>query len=216
MTRMRLLIVAATESELAPLTLGRVDGRHQIDRLITGVGMVPTAAHVSRALAQTRYDLALDIGVCGAFDRTLPLGTVVHVTSDRLSELGVEDGSVFVPADAIGLVPAADAPFAGGRLVNTAPPASAVLAALTRVSGITVNTVHGDDTAIAAVVDRYHPQVESMEGAAFMYACLVSGVPFAQIRAVSNYVERRNRTAWKLVEAIDALGRTVTSILSEL
>ena len=32
-----------------------------------------------------------------------------------------------------------------------------------------------------------------MEGAAFMYACLIQGVPFAQVRAVSNIVERRNR-----------------------
>ena len=216
MTRMHLLIVAATEGELASLTIGRPEGRYQIDRLITGVGMVATAAQVSRALAQTRYDLALNIGVCGAFDRALSLGTVVHVTSDRLSELGVEDGSVLVSADVIGLVPGDHAPFTGGRLVNTAPPASAALAALPRVSGITVNTVHGNDTSIAAVVDRYHPQVESMEGAAFMYACLVAGVPFAQIRAVSNHVERRNRTAWKLFEAIDTLGRTATTILSEL
>ena len=213
---MHLLVVAATEGEIASLTAGPPAGRHQIDRLITGVGMVATAARVSRAIAQTRYDLAINIGVCGAFDRALPLGAVVHVTSDRLSELGVEDGPAFVPADVIGLVPGDHAPFAGGRLVNTAPPASAVLAALPRVSGITVNTVHGDDTSIAAVVDRYHPQVESMEGAAFMYACLVAGIPFAQIRAVSNYVERRNRAVWKMSEAIDALGRTVTSILGEL
>ena len=37
-----------------------------------------------------------------------------------------------------------------------------------------------------------------MEGAAFMYACLIAGVPFAQVRAVSNRVERRNRAAWDL------------------
>ena len=40
-----------------------------------------------------------------------------------------------------------------------------------------------------------------MEGAAFMYACLVQGLPFAQVRAVSNVVERRNRGAWKMAEA---------------
>lgn len=201
---MHLLIVAATEGELASLITTPLAGRHQIDRLITGIGMVATAAHLSRVLARTPYDLVLNIGVCGAFDRTLPLGTVVHVTSDCLSELGVEDGDAF------------DALFAGGRLVNTEPPSSAVLAALPQVSAITVNTVHGNDTSIAAVVDRCHPQVESMEGAAVMYACLIAGVPFAQVRAVSNYVERRNRAAWKMTEAIDALGRTTVSILGQL
>ena len=53
-----------------------------------------------------------------------------------------------------------------------------------------------------------------MEGAAFMYACLMHGVPFAQIRAVSNVVERRNRAAWKVQEAIDALGETALEVVT--
>lgn len=213
---MRLLIVAATEGELVPLLSGLPEGRHRVDRLVTGVGMVATSARVSRALAREAYDLALNVGLCGTFDRTLPLGSVVHVTTDGLPELGVEDGPAFVPAAAIGLVSADEPPFAGGRLVNPAPPVSTALAALPRVAGITVNTVHGDDTSIASVVDRCRPQVESMEGAAFMYACLIAGVPFAQIRAVSNLVERRNRAAWKVPEALEALGRTTRRILGDL
>lgn len=213
---MHLLVVAATEGELSSLDIGSTGGHRHIEVVITGVGMVATAAHVSRALARTRFDLAINLGVCGAFDRALALGSVVHVTSDRISEVGVEDGPAFVPAEAIGLVDAGTAPFTGGCLVNAAPPASASLAALPQVSGITVNTVHGDAASIAAVVGRCHPQVESMEGAAFMYACLIAGVPFAQIRAVSNYVERRNRAAWRLPEAIAALGRTATAVIGEV
>jgi futalosine hydrolase len=52
-----------------------------------------------------------------------------------------------------------------------------------------------------------------MEGAAFMYSCLVAGVPFAQIRAVSNVVERRNRDGWKIDEATDALGVVAVRLL---
>ena len=37
-----------------------------------------------------------------------------------------------------------------------------------------------------------------MEGAAFAYACSLSGVPYAQVRAISNLVERRNRKAWRM------------------
>lgn len=213
---MHLLVVAATEGELASLDTGPAAGRGRVDVLITGVGMVATAAQVSRALARTPFDLAINIGMCGAFDRMLPLGSVVHVTSDRISELGAEDGLVFVPADTMGLVSPDEAPFTGGCLVNMAPPVSGVIEALPRVSGITVNTVHGADASIVAVVDRYRPQVESMEGAAFMYACLVAGVSFAQIRAVSNYVERRNRAAWRLPEAIASLGRTTTALLNDV
>jgi futalosine hydrolase len=81
------------------------------------------------------------------------------------------------------------------------------------VSAITVNTVHGNERSIARVGERFDPQVESMEGAAFMYACRIQGVPFAQVRAVSNVVERRNRDAWKLPEAIRNLADTALKIL---
>jgi futalosine hydrolase len=54
-----------------------------------------------------------------------------------------------------------------------------------------------------------------MEGAAFMYSCLILGVAFAQVRAVSNVVEPRNRATWKISEAIGNLGRTALSILDQ-
>jgi futalosine hydrolase len=80
-----------------------------------------------------------------------------------------------------------------------------VIARLPGATGITVNTVHGNELSIARVVERFQPVVETMEGAAFMYACLVSGVRFAQVRAVSNMVEKRNRAVWKMGEAVAAL-----------
>lgn len=211
---MRVLIVAATEGELAR---GVTDAsRHRVTTLVTGVGMVATATHVSRALVRETYDLALNVGLCGAFDRTLALGAVVHVVRDHLSEVGVEDGPTFVPGTTAGLIPSDEFPYVDGRLTNTTHPGCAALDALPRVSGITVNAVHGDERSIEAVMARCHPQVESMEGAAFLYACLVAGVPCLQVRAVSNYVERRNRTAWRIPEAVSALGRVTTEILRQV
>lgn len=216
---MRILLAGATAAELGPLAakLGRgcarharmveyAYGGHDLLVLTTGVGMVATAAWCSRALAETRYDLALNVGVCGSFDRALEAGRVVHVVSDRIAELGAEDGDRFVPIEELGLLDADNPPFTGAMLVNPAPPDNPALNRLPRVTAITVNTVHGDQRSIAALVQRFHPQVESMEGAAFMYACLVHGVPFAQVRAVSNVVEKRNRPAWRMGEAIGALG----------
>jgi len=178
--------------------------------------MVATAAWCSRVLAGRSYDLALNAGVCGAFDRSLPLGAVVHVVSDRLPELGAEDGDRFLSIHDLQLLGEDEFPFRGGALVNATPPASATLSALPAVTGITVNRVHGHESSIAATTARLAPQVESMEGAAFMYACLIHGVPFAQVRAVSNIVERRNRSAWKLREAIDSLDQALARLLDEL
>ena len=57
--------------------------------------MVATAAWCSRVLTLAPYDLALNLGVCGSFDPALEPGRVVHVVSDRIAELGAEDGEGF-------------------------------------------------------------------------------------------------------------------------
>ena len=67
---------------------------------------------------------------------------------------------------------------------NAAAADNSALRQLPAVRGITVNTVHGNARTIAAIADRTSPQVESMEGAAFAYACRLSGVPYAWSRGV--------------------------------
>ena len=217
---MRILIVAATDPEVAqivqrmystptenPCVDSYTHGPHQIDVLITGVGMVATAAWCSRALAQTTYDFALNLGVCGSFDEFIEPGTVVHIVSDRLAELGAEDGERFLTLAELELP-------GESEFVNLDPPSNSGLEQLPAVTGITVNTVHGDQRTIAAVTERFSPQVESMEGAAFMSVCLIHKVPFAQVRAVSNLVERRNREAWKMPEAIHNLSVEALRIIN--
>ena len=222
---MRILIAAATDAELACLALGAgrrlrhrlvehaLNGR-ELHLLATGVGMVATASWCSRALAEGRYDLAINVGLCGSFDESLGPGSVVHVVSDCLAELGAEDGNRFLTLHQLGLEDRLDARLGRGQLVNDPPPDIAALGRLPRVRGITVNTVHGHEPSIAAVRERWDPQIESMEGAAFMYVCLMHDVPFAQIRAVSNVVERRNRQAWKVGEALEALAVATLGVVN--
>src|SRR5262245_61455604 len=105
---MRVLIAAATALEVGPLAAALSitperaimrGGRHRgdpLDLLVTGIGMVATAVWCAKTLAQHHYDLALNLGVCGSFDPALPAGTVVHVTADRIAELGAEDGEEFL------------------------------------------------------------------------------------------------------------------------
>jgi len=188
-------------------------GDHDVDVLTTGVGMIATAAWCSRTFAAEHYDLALNVGLCGSFDASIAAPDVVHVNADRIAELGAEDGDDFLTIHQLQLLGENEFPFDGGMLVNTNPPPLPPLAALPAVTGITVNTVHGNQRTIAAVRDRYDPDVESMEGAAFMYASLIAGVPFAQVRAVSNAVVRRNRAAWRIDAAIRALGEQSVKLL---
>jgi len=211
---MRILIVAATEPEIGKLIadlrfsvydcdqgshisceLRDALNRHQVDTLITGVGMVATAYALGRHLANEKYDLAINLGIAGSFDRSIDLGEVVEVVEDRFSELGAEDGKEFLSIEQLG--------FGEGVFRSTCNLPGSL--EIRKVSAVTVNTVHGNETNIEKLKSRINPQLESMEGAAFFYACQQASIPCIQIRAVSNYVEKRNRDAWQIGLAIKNL-----------
>ena len=222
---MRILLVAATTFEVAPLMQALKEKERQpfhytvdgltIELLITGVGLPLTAFSLGHRLANRTYDWLLQAGVGGALDRTLELGSVVQVVSDCFADLGVEEADgQFTSMHQMGLVPGDQFPFREGRLWLNKGAAPNFLPA---VHGVSVNTVHGEEKSIERFAAQYpFAQVESMEGAAFAYAALQHGVPALQLRSISNYVERRQRANWKLEEAIAALNTTLEDLLQAL
>jgi futalosine hydrolase len=198
---MKLLIVSATEMEIGPLLYEIKDRDRRTNTLVTGVGITATAYALTKHLQANTYDLVLQAGVGGAFDRSISLGDVVFVTSDQYGDLGAEDHDEFLDIFELGLLGKNTAPYAGGALIN---PMSAIhrQIALPQVSGLTVHTVSGNERTIKQRLQKYSCAVESMEGAAFHYVCLQEKIPFAQVRAISNYVMPRDRGQWKMKEAI--------------
>ena len=70
---MNVLIVSATAQEV------QTDYPH----FVTGVGMVATAIAVSKLLTEKHYDLVVNAGIAGSFNRSIPLGSVVEVVQDH-------------------------------------------------------------------------------------------------------------------------------------
>jgi len=208
---MRILIVAATLFEVQSFK-SLVESQAQdsklpvIDFLITGAGMVATSFALGKHLAINQYDLAINLGIAGSFDRSIALGDVVEITEDTLAELGAEDDEDFITIDKLGF----------GESVFKSTYALPNHLNLKKATAITVNTVHGNEASIYKLGSRINAQIESMEGAAFFYACRQMGVPGLQIRAVSNYVEKRNRDAWQIGLAIKNLNTFADEYLSQL
>jgi futalosine hydrolase len=175
-----------------------------ISFLITGVGMVATAFGLGKELSNNRYDLVINLGIAGSFDRTIALGEVVEVVEDTFAELGAEDDGIFLPLDQMGF----------GEV--SFKPSPHPIFNVRSVRGITVNKVHGNDASIEKIVHRLDPQVESMEGAAVFYACKQFNTQCLQIRAVSNYVEKRNREAWKIGLAVKNLNTFAADLVEKL
>ncbi|MBK8310223.1 MAG: hypothetical protein IPL04_04300 [Chitinophagaceae bacterium] len=57
--------------------------------------------------------------------------------------------------------------------------------------------------------------VESMEGAALHYVCLMEKIPFIQLRAISNYITERNKKKWNMKESITNLNKEIIKLLNK-
>jgi futalosine hydrolase len=205
---MRILITTATNAEADELKLISSD-RHQVEFAVTGVGMVATTYYLTKWLTEHKYDLAINCGIAGSFDRSIAIGEVVFVAQDVFSELGAEDDQNFLSLSAMGLT-------SEDKFSPVTTERFPALNKFKQVRGITVNTVHGNDETIAMIVDRLNPEIETMEGAAFYFICERENIPSIQLRAISNYVEKRNRDAWNIPLAIRSVSEAVKQLINEI
>ncbi len=223
---MKLLIAAATAGEIEPflahlqshwtLTDGIYRHKdHELHICITGVGMMAATYALTKAFDKGRFDFALQAGVAGSFDTAIDLGQIVVVQSEQLGDLGAEDKDKYLDIYDLGLLQKETFPYTEGKLdcpLHEIPFAYRLLT----VSGLTVNTVSGNAPTIKNRMEAYGCQVESMEGAAFHYVCLSEMIPFVQVRAISNYVEPRDKTKWKMKEAIIGLNKWMIGLSNYL
>ncbi len=214
---MNLLIVAATEKETEALErkFRHTNNSISVDFLITGVGMTATTYALTKKVAKKKYDLALNIGLAGTFREEINIGEVVNVITDCFADLGAEDGEKFLTLNQLGLQEEDKFPFWNGKLKSDESQYYESLKSLKNVKSITVNKVHGHEQSIGRVIQKFHPDVESMEGAAFFYVCLLEKIPCIQLRAISNRVERRNRATWNLDLSMENLIEVFTQFMEE-
>lgn len=217
---MLILLVAATPSEIGPvaewirIASGRTYG-HRVDILYSGVGSALTAASLGKRLCVDRPDLIIQAGIGGSFTPSLPPGSLAFVSEEVFADLGVVENGVFLDQFDLGLAGSEDPPFSGRRLKNPWGEYWRRFE-LPWVPAATINCISSSADQIDRIVAKYHPALESMEGAALHYICLIENIPFLQLRAVSNYVGERDKSRWKLAPAIEALSRQLRVLLEAL
>ena len=178
--------------------------------------MMVTAFQIGRLLALKSYDFILNVGIAGSFSEALKLGEVVNVTCEQFGDLGAEDKSGFLSVFELGLMKSGGFPFKGQALEspNGANQPFPLLDSLPKVSGISVNKVHGNMDSIEMVKEKFKPEVETMEGIACAYACKIDELPFCQVRAISNRVEPRNKSSWDIKLAIANLNNFLIELFN--
>lgn len=187
----------------------------QIDILITGIGLVFTSFHLTKALTEKKYDLIINAGIAGSFNPELPIGEIVFVIQEAFSDLGIEGTDSFKTLFETGFMNNNEFPFINGKL-HCSIPEKLKENEIKRVNGISSNTAHGNEKTIDELVKKFNPDIETMEGAAFFYVCLMEKVKFIELRAISNYVEKRDKSKWNIPLAVENLSEKIMQIIHNL
>jgi futalosine hydrolase len=196
----RPLVVVSVEAE-AQACAGA-----SVEVLVGGVGPVAAAAATSARLARGDVGLVVSAGIGGGFAPLAP-GSIAVASSIVFADLGAETADGFVPLPSLGF----------GQVAWEVAPALAV--ALADCTGghmgtvLTVATVTGTAATAQSLAERFPDAVaEGMEGAGVAAAATLHGVPFAEVRALSNAVGPRDRAAWQVPLALTALGTAVRGL----
>lgn len=211
-----ILVVAATAFEISPflnqLQNGKFNGKN-IDVLVSGIGLTASTYRLVKQLQLKKYDLVIQAGVAGCFDTNIPLGAVVVINKETIADQSVVELNKLKTLFDLKLVPQDQPPYKKGWLIN---PHKELLkkTKLKIVSGISVNQISTSKQIIKFYRELFNPVTESMEGAALHYVCLSEGVPFVQLRSISNYIGERNKKKWDMSESILRLNESLINTIN--
>ena len=207
---MKILVIAATDIELKPF----LKAKHSCDILITGVGIAATVYQLQKKIGQKKYDYIIQAGIAGTFDKTLGLGKTVIVKKDCFGDLGMEENGKFSTLFDNGFLKKNTSPYSNGWLVNANKKLKQF--SLPIVSAVTVQKVSDSKKQTKQLIETFQPTIESMEGAAFHYVCIQEKISFLQIRGISNHVGIRDKSTWKMKQAIENLNEELARVVLSL
>ncbi len=212
---------------------GMLNGRRVV-LAASGVGKTNAAHATTLLMERFRPGLVVNFGIGGAYP-----GSGAGVCDVALAEVeiygdeGAETRDGFVEMRDLGLPLLHARPAAGldnGRrrraLFNRIPlqpvPVRKAYRLLKRLSMeprkgpfVTVSAVSGTPARAVELQARYGAVCESMEGASVAHVCVLHGVPFVEIRGISNMAGERDRRLWRLDEAASAAQRAVIGMLGQ-
>lgn len=213
--RVLLAVAAPAEADAVAKAFGLPGGfpewrlctlSERFDLVVTGVGKAAAAGGVGRVLDAGLHGLVLSVGIAGTLSARAVIGSVVVADRCDLADdgIGTDDGFLSLESRGFG-------PFPGG-LSGLAVPAGVVVALrpLGEVFGpvATVSVCSGTD-ALAARLTAAGYVAEAMEGAALGLVAARVGVPFGELRVISNTTGERSKQRWELKPSLARLAEVL-------
>lgn len=206
--------------------------------VVSGIGPLAAAFSVGRlagegALSMDRCRGLISLGIAGTYARNVaPVGSVVMASREiwpeygLLTDAGIDPVALGFPLagkkgdttpppvwDSLNLAPAKALAAMGLNDPSTAPRTGENPYVVTGPS-ITVAAVSGTVSRARGLAARFAALTENMEGFSLALAATQAGVPFAEVRAVSNLAGDRRPEAWNIPASLAALTRAVSLMFS--
>jgi futalosine hydrolase len=205
---------------------GKLDNR-RILLCISGMGKVNAAHAATLMLTQFSPRAVVVFGIGGAYPSSgARVGDVAIAKEEIAGDEGVLTQEGFKDAEYIGipLLKTASSVIystyaASEHLVNDAVRS---LAAHQGAAGhmvhvwtfITLSTCTGTNERARELEERYHGLCENMEGAAVAQVAVLHGIPWLEVRGLSNIVEERDLTKWDIPKAAQSVQQAVSRIVA--
>jgi len=202
---------------------GRRCGK-EIIYIISGIGKA-NAAHAATLLLE-RFSPALVIlfGIGGAYPAAgLAVGDIAVAKKEVYADEGVLVNGGFLGTDHIGipLLRKGRKEFFNEflldrRLCAKAAKSAEHVANARAGTFVTVSTCTGTRARARELYRKFGALCENMEGASVAQICMTYGIPMAEIRGISNIVERRDKRRWDIGLATEKCQKAVTELLKAL
>lgn len=214
---MKALIITATklEAELIAKNLEMKEindfflssKKFDTDLLITGIGIPATIFSMFTAANLGIYDLIINAGIAGSFNKDIMIGNVANIISDSFADVLISDNNVGIPVFETKFNENFKNLINNGRIYNTSDYPAAFKTIL-QASGISVN--------IPERINASKFDIETMEGAAFMLVCKHFKKNFIQLRGISNLIGITEKQDWNFKEPISAYSKIITDFLTKI
>jgi futalosine hydrolase len=203
-------------------------GAQRILLSVSGMGKVNAAHTATLMLARFDPKALVVFGIGGSYPSSgARIGDLAIATEEIAGDEGILTREGFKDTEFMGIPLLKTAT----SLIYTTYPASEQLVqrsmqslAVHQKSGqvnihvgrfVTLSTCTGTATRAKELEERYRGLCENMEGAAVAHVAELHGVPWLEVRGISNMVEDRDLTKWDIPKAAGAVQQAVQYIVED-
>ena len=193
----------------------------KLTALITGVGTINTALHLTKALMQKKYAGVIHLGIAGSYKKDIfPLATCCYIEKEIWAEYGIMQenncaSATDFPMPCVRL----EKEHFSSTLINDVERNMQILKLhmpknKVQASALTLNAVSASEKRACLLEKEFSADIEIMEGFATAQTCKYFDTPYIHIRAISNIAGVRDKKQWQISEALSSLKEQISLLFA--